>query len=537
MQPNSAYDQLTQQIAKWRSRRRWYNAVIWIPRGVLAALLAAVGLATVARLRPLLTNQELAIIAGGIAVVGFLISITALFWHQESLGLEAAYFDRLFQLKERVSTAVEIQNGNLTTTPEIADAQLQDTLKNAVRVNFTIALPLKLNRRDVFLLLIALGLLIAAITLDNPQETVLQTRRAVSTAIEDQAAALEALAQEVQQNPNLNDEQAAEILEPVTDALAELQNNTLSQEEAMAVLSEAEADLRALSNEFNGEDLQQRLQTAGEALANQAASQGIGEALKNGNLARAGSELAQLADELGTLSQAEQAQLAQDLAATAAALSTTDPQLAAQLNNAAAELAAGNQEAAVEHMQSAAATFQQRAQETAAAQQAQNAADQMTVGQQEIATASQSGSSQTTTNAEQNGQSQNPSAGQAGQGEGQASSGSAQGQADSQTPDTGGQGTGGSSTENIFVPDNLDLSGEEGVAIELPVECRNNPEQCGPLLNQTPTEFGQEGSSIPYSQVFGDYRNAANEALTGDYIPLGLKGFVRDYFSSLEPDN
>ncbi len=42
-------------------------------------------------------------------------------------------------------------------------------------------------------------------------------------------------------------------------------------------------------------------------------------------------------------------------------------------------------------------------------------------------------------------------------------------------------------------------------------------------------------ASVPYNQVFSDYSNAANRALESDYIPLGLRDVVRDYFSSLEP--
>jgi hypothetical protein len=77
--------------------------------------------------------------------------------------------------------------------------------------------------------------------------------------------------------------------------------------------------------------------------------------------------------------------------------------------------------------------------------------------------------------------------------------------------------------------------GDEGVEIELPAECVANPANCGSLLNQTPSEFGDESSLVPYSQVYGDYRDAAYEALSDDYVPLGLKGYIRDYFSSLEP--
>lgn len=81
----------------------------------------------------------------------------------------------------------------------------------------------------------------------------------------------------------------------------------------------------------------------------------------------------------------------------------------------------------------------------------------------------------------------------------------------------------------------VDLSGVPGVDVELPAECVANPATCGGLLSENPTEFTGEMSSVPYSQVYGDYRDAAYEALDSDYIPLGLKGYVRDYFSSLEP--
>jgi hypothetical protein len=85
------------------------------------------------------------------------------------------------------------------------------------------------------------------------------------------------------------------------------------------------------------------------------------------------------------------------------------------------------------------------------------------------------------------------------------------------------------------VPDFQDLSGQEGIDVELPAECLANPDSCGSLINENPTEFGDETSTVPYDQVYGDYRDAAYEALAEDYIPLGLKGFIRDYFTSLDP--
>jgi hypothetical protein len=42
-------------------------------------------------------------------------------------------------------------------------------------------------------------------------------------------------------------------------------------------------------------------------------------------------------------------------------------------------------------------------------------------------------------------------------------------------------------------------------------------------------------ASVPYREVYADYSEEAGAALDSSYIPLGMKRYVRDYFSSLEP--
>jgi len=46
-------------------------------------------------------------------------------------------------------------------------------------------------------------------------------------------------------------------------------------------------------------------------------------------------------------------------------------------------------------------------------------------------------------------------------------------------------------------------------------------------------EGGQAG--VPYQEVYADYAAEAGAALEGSAIPLGLKQYVREYFSSREP--
>jgi hypothetical protein len=44
------------------------------------------------------------------------------------------------------------------------------------------------------------------------------------------------------------------------------------------------------------------------------------------------------------------------------------------------------------------------------------------------------------------------------------------------------------------------------------------------------------GAQVPYEEVYGEYSDAASEALDRSAIPPHLKGYVRDYFGELAPD-
>jgi hypothetical protein len=43
------------------------------------------------------------------------------------------------------------------------------------------------------------------------------------------------------------------------------------------------------------------------------------------------------------------------------------------------------------------------------------------------------------------------------------------------------------------------------------------------------------GSYVPYQQVYQDFLQYANTTLDRSYVPLSVKDYVRDYFSSLDP--
>ncbi len=553
MNLEQSYTTFVKQLNAWNGRRRLGDALLWLPRGLLAGLLAAMVVAAVARFRPLLTNQEVGLVALALAGGGLLVGLAWVLWPRHALPEQARFADNQFRLQERASTAVEIHSGALATSPTIAQQQLADTLTAVQRVDTRALLPLRLNRQDWLVILLAVVLLITAVFLPNLQEALVLQQRAITKSVAEQVSELEALSEEIRQNPALTDTQKEEILAPIEQAIEGLGEGNISQEQAVAALSEAEAELRDLAASSNATQLREQLRQAGAPLADNPNSQSLGAALQNGDLAQAGAAATQLADQLPALSREEQLALAEDLMATAQSLVGTDDQLAQQLAAAAQALQNGDVAAAQQALREAGATLQQRAQEAAAAQQANQAANALSQGRQSVAQAggqNQPGQPANPDNLlppndgragpnESLGQSPQPGPGQGGSqgqgpGDGQ-NSGQNGGQNGGQSGQLGGPGPGGGHVENVYVPKLRDLSGFTGVDVELPAECAANPADCGALLNETPTEFTDETSIVPYTQVFGDYRNAANEALQDDYIPLGLKGYIRDYFSSLEP--
>jgi hypothetical protein len=45
------------------------------------------------------------------------------------------------------------------------------------------------------------------------------------------------------------------------------------------------------------------------------------------------------------------------------------------------------------------------------------------------------------------------------------------------------------------------------------------------------------GAYQPYQKVFSDFYNYALTSLDRNYVPLSVKDFVHDYFSSLDPSH
>lgn len=308
-------------------------------------------------------------------------------------------------------------------------------------------------------------------------------------------------------------------------------------------------------------------------------------------------ELSQALDELDQTAPSmtpEEAQaMADALRQAAQEVMESNPELAQALEDAADALENGDNQTLQEQLDQAQQQLQQQqqqAQQNQDSQQmlqdqserAQQMAEQISQ-QQQSEQSQQSGESEQQSQQSQQGQEQqesdNQQAGETNssqQGEGEpesAQQGDAQGgnqqansnqpaenesEAQSESSDTSGQGAGegeasntamsggggedqGAETDNettgegeieyeaIYNPTGINGGGANEIQLES--DASDQPFSEGDFDDNP---FGE--SQVSYDTVFNDYQDAANRALESDYVPLGLRDVVREYFTSLEPN-
>ena len=529
MTGDAGYSALEAHLARWDARRRLEELLAWLPRALAIGLLPGLTLALLARARPLLTAAEIAALAAAVAVLALAVAVIAVLVRRRSLAQRARFADRRFGLRERAIAAVEIRAGQHDVSPALAARQLGDALAAAAAVDVAQQMPLRSRPADWLPAAATLAALLLALALPNPQEALLRQQRAVAAAVAAQAAALADLSQQIAADESLTAAQREALQQPLEEALAALSEPDVSQAEAVAALSGAEIELRQLDESFDHAEVSASLSAAADALSRSEAAGALAEALGNAQATAAANAAAALADSLPQMDEAARDELAESLAAAAGELRQTIPDLADQLDRAAAALAAGDTATAQEALGQTADALNAAA---VAAAQAARAAEQLGQARQAVASTGGTGEGDTAQGDGQGqGAGQTGGDGQQGAGEGQGASGQSGGQGSA----TGGPSEGGGHVENVFVPAPVDLSGQ-GQDVELEVQCLGNPEACGPTGQQLPGEAARPaGSFVPFDQVFGDYRDAAFEALPGSGVPPALQGVVRDYFSALEP--
>jgi hypothetical protein len=84
------------------------------------------------------------------------------------------------------------------------------------------------------------------------------------------------------------------------------------------------------------------------------------------------------------------------------------------------------------------------------------------------------------------------------------------------------------SSDQVYAPQRV---GSDGTQVVLP----DSQGQAAPNAQGRPNTAPGGSSTVPYEQVYGDYSQAADDAIQTGQVPAEIRDYVRDYFSSLDP--
>ena len=441
--------------------------------------------------------------------------------------------------------------------------------------------------RPAAIALLASVLLLPAMLLPNPQDLVIAQDRAVRAEAQKQAQRIDEVAKQLAaKGANANDPRT-QLAQQLKQLAEKLRTNPGDLQSNLAQLGAVEDGVTAQLDPAN-EQRASALASVARALSRTAT--GDQQANPAGDPKVTHEDLKALASKLDTMTEAQRQAMASQLAGLQGQVSQADATAGQALKDAVSSLSQGDiagAKAALDKLgqalQDAGDKVQVNRDLASAASNLQdarrnlaNAGDQQS-GQ--TGQAGQQGSGQQGNGQQGNGQQGNgqasgaPGASGSGQGQGgspgPASSGSGQGQGGSPGASSGsgqgqgqGQGSGslggggsnaaylGSGMSNGTAkgptnPNRPSVLGPDLSTVYAPFDRLGKPGDPsyvagtgGDGQTQQGNQQGQgsnNGSSVPYQQVYGDFQQYALTTLDRSYVPISVKDYVRNYFSSLDP--
>jgi hypothetical protein len=570
----------------------WSETAVWLTRGVVGGLCLAILALLAARFVNVPVWLPVAAVAGGL-----LVSAGIAATRPRSLGRTALLADRRLELRERLTTAWELQRRGLDSP--LAAAQLADATAHLRLVKPFRTFPIRLPRREAAVVAVLLLATLALWLAPNPHQLDVQRQQLERRLIAQQAQAVGQLAQQIQASagPQPSAEQAATI-QALKQLQSQLDSGKVTTVDALAALTAAEDRLRSQDSSA-ATAAKAGLDQAAAALAagqgGDATAQALGQSIGQGQYAQAAAQLQQLAKDAQQMAQQQRDALQSTLHAAGAAAAKSDPALGQALQQAANSLGSstqpGNPAAQQQAFNQAAAALQQAGQTVTSDSQTQqalaqvqgseatlSAAQQAATGQnasaqpgaqgnqaqqvsslsnpaaaQQVA-GSQSGNPSDTTATGQStdsaGQGSQPAQGSGtGQQAGTGAAAAAQGQ--SQAAGQGQSGQGSGSQPGSGAGSGQGAAGGHGSGggpggqvyapqtvaghqVQLPNSAKGPGQQVAANGSGSPQN---NQSLVPYNQVIGSYQQQAAQAMDQSHVPLDSKNLVRDYFSALAAGN
>lgn len=428
-----------------------------------------------------------------------------------------------FGLSERTVTALELQGDQSA----FAVLEKQDALEHLRAFDYRRRLPLKPKGRYMIVCLVLAAVLAISGFVPNPMEEKAAELHKLSEQVAEQQKKADKLRDKVKEDPRLSEEQRKELDKLFKELKLELKSAG-DEKEIKKALGRTEKKLEYVKDKYS---LRDDLDKIAEVLSKNEMTKALADMIKEKDGKAFKNNIKNLAEELKKLSTEEKQKLAEELTKLAKALSE-NPELSKAFAGLAEKLASGE-------LGNLSGELEQLDRSISELMDNENIREAISELTEQLAEAGKAQDSGPQGQQGQQGREGNNQQGNNGQGTGQGSgagSGTDMGNENQAPIPQSGSGFGkknGSESktgeyERIFTPQTL---GGEGETTNLSGTKGN-----GGKTEQVITDKGQtvRGSSVPYDQVVGQYRDKAMESISTSDIPPGMKDMVKDYFTSLE---
>ncbi len=456
--------------------------------------------------------------------------------------------------------------------------QRRDAVQRLRAVNPALFLP-RFDRKPVLVALVASALIAPALLLPNPMDGVIAQHQAIRDEAARQAERIDRVANDLEARGANADDPRTQLSDELRDLARRLRDDPGDLEHNLAQLGAIEDEVRA---QLDPGTEQKAASIAALSRALSRAATANPQANPAGDPTQTKRDLQNLGDQVAAMTQDQRDDLAQLLAEQQGQASLSGGAAGQALRDAATSLTQGDSAGAEAALGRLGETLHGAQDRVEINRDLASAASGLQDARRELANAGAPGDQPSQLGRQSNGQgtgqgsanpsasagsqglgqgSANPSAsaGSQGQGSGQGSGqGAGQGSGPGQGQGSGAIGGGGSSARQLGSgissggppagPTNpnrsTELGGELG-SIYAPFDRLGRPGDPsyvagagGDGQTQEGSQQGRgtdNGSYVPYADVYGDFYGYALTALDRSYVPISVKDYVRDYFSSLDP--
>ena len=512
--------ELIRMVRRIRDRLHAAFIINSIILGLVLALCLGIGVAVAARFVPIY-NVYLTIlkIAASVVLAAFLYSS----FKTPGNDYAALKADSM-GLQERTVTALEL----IGSQSAFAVLEKNDALAHLKGTDYKKRIPLKPNNRYLLICVILTIVLALSGFIPNPMAERAEELHSLKEKITQQQKKADKLTEKVKNNPKLSEEQKKELEAKLSELKQELKE-AKDEKEISKALGRAEKKLEYIKDKYSpGEDLKKIV----DVLSKNKMTEALADMIKNGDERAFKENIKEMAEALRKLSTVEKQKLAEELTKLAQEIKN-NPELSKAFAGLAEKLASGE----LGDISSELGELDKSISELMENESIRNAISELAKELGAADSGGHQGQGNTTGGNGQQGQGNQP--GGSGQGSGQGSgagSGTDMGNENQAPIPSGSSGISkkdGSvkkdgEYEKIFTPQTI---GGEGTTSNL-----SGKKGTGGTVEQVITDKSRtvRGTSVPYNQIIGRYKDRAMESISASDIPPGMKDMVKEYFTSLE---